>query len=148
MMAFASRGGIAATPTFSVSQPSSHTSSPASPTATFTSQQLQSNNKQPHIQPSIHSLRSGGSRPTDPVQNVVNLLAGGPPLDGPPDTSYIEFVRSWNDQHVARWLADFKCVPLVSTFKENDIRGEVILDLDQQTLKEMGSRILETGSLM
>ena len=51
---------------------------------------------------------------------------------------YAEFLRTWSDNHVGRWLLDIKCGNHASTFKANDIRGDILLELDQVTLKEMG----------
>ncbi|CAE6510510.1 unnamed protein product [Rhizoctonia solani] len=58
-------------------------------------------------------------------------------LEPPPGVSYADFVRGWNDEQVALWLASLGCEHQISTFNENDIRGNVILDLDQHALKEM-----------
>ncbi|KAI0647129.1 hypothetical protein C8Q79DRAFT_606405 [Trametes meyenii] len=59
-------------------------------------------------------------------------------LEAPPGVSYPEFLRSWTDAHVALWLADIRCERHAGTFKAHDIRGDVLLELDQMTLKEMG----------
>ncbi|KAG2134409.1 Pkinase-domain-containing protein [Suillus bovinus] len=59
-------------------------------------------------------------------------------LDPPHGTTFSDFMRTWNDAHVAKWLADNKCSAHVATFKNNDIRGDILLELDQDTLKEMG----------
>ncbi|CAE6418691.1 unnamed protein product [Rhizoctonia solani] len=58
-------------------------------------------------------------------------------LEPPPGVSYADFVRGWNDEQVTLWLASLGCQHQASTFSENDIRGNVILDLDQHALKEM-----------
>ncbi|KZS99425.1 sterile alpha motif homology 2, partial [Laetiporus sulphureus 93-53] len=52
--------------------------------------------------------------------------------------TFAEFPCVWSDAHVARWLADIKCAHHARTFREHDIRGDVLLELDQLTLKEMG----------
>jgi len=52
--------------------------------------------------------------------------------------TYHESIRTWTDFHVACWLSDIKCGNHAATFKTNDIRGDVLLELDQVTLKEMG----------
>lgn len=52
--------------------------------------------------------------------------------------TYLEWIRAWTDDHVAQWLADNRCAAHALTFANNDIRGDVILDVDQQALKEMG----------
>ncbi|KAJ7632660.1 ste11-like protein, partial [Roridomyces roridus] len=59
-------------------------------------------------------------------------------FDAPPNTSYAEFIRTWTDAHVARWLTDIKCANHAATFRANDIRGDILLELDQTTLQEMG----------
>lgn len=139
MMALASSTNSSTAAVNVTSQPHSQSSSPSSPTANFTVQQLLPITTRKH---SASSLRSG-SRPNTPVQNnLVNgsaVASNSIHLDSPPTgMTYADFVRTWTDQHISRWLADHKCIALASTFKEHDIRGDVILDLDQQTLKEMG----------
>ena len=95
---------------------SPHGSTPTSPSFTVT----------PAVrQPQLRSARSD-----TPVQNIT--------LDGPSGLLFIDFLRQWNDQHVARWLADNKCAHHAQAFANHDIRGDVLLDLDQQTLREMG----------
>lgn len=60
------------------------------------------------------------------------------PLDPPAGVSYAEFIRTWSDSHVARWLTDIKCGHHAATFSANDIRGDILLELDPTTLQEMG----------
>lgn len=52
--------------------------------------------------------------------------------------TYAQFVDTWMDAQIARWLAGAKCGHQAQTFAINDIRGDVLLELDQPTLKEMG----------
>lgn len=47
-------------------------------------------------------------------------------------------MKQWTDVHVSRWLYEAKVPQHASRFREHDIRGDVILDLDQSTLKETG----------
>ncbi|QRV86100.1 mitogen activated protein kinase kinase kinase [Ceratobasidium sp. AG-Ba] len=58
-------------------------------------------------------------------------------LEPPPGVSYADFVRSWNDKEIATWLTQLGCAHQATTFSDNDIRGNVLLDLDQHALKEM-----------
>ncbi|KAF8121956.1 Pkinase-domain-containing protein [Boletus edulis] len=59
-------------------------------------------------------------------------------LDPPSGTSFnAEFLKSWSDTHVAKWLADIRCSVHADTFKGHDIRGDILLELDQDTLREM-----------
>lgn len=52
--------------------------------------------------------------------------------------SFASYLKSWDDGHVSRWLQDHKCGTHAGIFIEHDIRGDVILELDNATLKEMG----------
>ncbi|KAF7304908.1 STE11-like protein [Mycena kentingensis (nom. inval.)] len=47
-------------------------------------------------------------------------------------------VANWNDTHIKTWLADIKCAGLAETFRANDIRGDILLELDGPALQEMG----------
>lgn len=60
------------------------------------------------------------------------------PADPPQGMSYAAFLRTWSDDHISRWLHDIKCPSHQDTFRANDIRGDVLLDLDHKTLQEMG----------
>lgn len=59
-------------------------------------------------------------------------------LEPAPNQPYAEFVRTWSDAHVSRWLTDNRCGHHAQAFRENDIRGDIILELDMETLKEIG----------
>jgi mitogen-activated protein kinase kinase kinase len=59
-------------------------------------------------------------------------------LEPGPNQSYSDFVRTWQDSHIQRWLTDNRCGHHAQAFKENDIRGDIILELDMDTLKEIG----------
>ncbi|KAF8077912.1 ste11-like protein [Lyophyllum atratum] len=104
-------------------------SSPASPTSQFTNQQT--SRSFINLNPSIRGQNA--PFPATPTSSQSSGL-----LDPPPGVQYTEFIRTWSDSHVARWLADIKCGNHATTFKANDIRGDILLELDQQTLKEMG----------
>lgn len=60
------------------------------------------------------------------------------PAEPPTGMSYRAFVTSWIDDDVSRWLNEIRCGCHNEAFKVNDIRGDVILELDQVTLQEMG----------
>jgi hypothetical protein len=47
-------------------------------------------------------------------------------------------VLEWQAQEVASFLASLKCGHLAPVFEQNDITGDVILELDMSHLKEMG----------
>jgi hypothetical protein len=81
-----------------------------------------------------------------PAAAGTNGISGSPSsassspniLDPPPGLSYAEFVAQWHDPHIARWLTDNKCAQYIQAFRDNDIRGDIILELDMDTLKEIG----------
>ncbi|KAI5833967.1 ste11-like protein [Schizophyllum commune Tattone D] len=93
----------------------------------------------PTFQPTQTARLQNGIRghaspfPTTPTASQMNTF-----LEPPSGMSYADFIRTWNDTHVARWLSEIKCGGHAATFRENDIRGDVLLELDQATLKEMG----------
>lgn len=61
-----------------------------------------------------------------------------PDQDAQYGSAYLEWVRSWNDEQIAQWLAANRCSAQEKSFREHDIRGNVLLDVDQTALKEMG----------
>ncbi|KAF8636498.1 hypothetical protein AX17_003313 [Amanita inopinata Kibby_2008] len=117
------------------SQSLSSPSSPASPTnPQFANQQIP-------VSRSFINLSSAPSRPQHAIlpptpTPLSSHLAQTP--DPPQGVSYADFLRTWSDNHVARWLAEIKCGNYASTFKTHDIRGDILLDLDQVSLMEMG----------
>ncbi|KAG0707708.1 Pkinase-domain-containing protein [Suillus ampliporus] len=104
--------------------------SPTSPRQSHTDHQLTSSR-------SFINLASPRTQPSFPV-TPMSTIGSNCTLDPPPGSIFSDFLRTWNDTHVARWLADNKCAAHISTFKNNDIRGDILLELDQDTLKEMG----------
>ncbi|EPQ26379.1 uncharacterized protein PFL1_06027 [Pseudozyma flocculosa PF-1] len=76
---------------------------------------------------SVSGSPRGTSRPTTP-------LSAGIPVLGP---TY-EDVRKWEDADIAAWLQSARLGAHAATFVEHDIRGSVVLDVDQAALKEMG----------
>ncbi|KAJ3829033.1 ste11-like protein [Lentinula raphanica] len=74
---------------------------------------------------------------TSPFPSTPTTSQMPSPLDPPPGVSYADFIRTWTDSHVARWLSDIKCGHHAETFSTNDIRGDILLELDQITLQEM-----------
>jgi mitogen-activated protein kinase kinase kinase len=92
--------------------------------------------------PRSSSFRNGAlavsTQPPDASPSPSTSTTQGPSLEPQPGTSYADFLRTWTDAHVARWLADVRCAHQATTFAVHDIRGDVLLELDQTTLKEMG----------
>ncbi len=116
------------------SQPVSQASSPASPSASFIIQQT-------HL-PSINlSAPVYGDRLSQP--GTPTSIHSNASIDPPQGVSFTEYLRMWKDDHVNVWLSSIKCGHLSPIFRANDIRGDVLLELDQMTLKEMG--ILSVG---
>ncbi|KAL8279988.1 hypothetical protein RQP46_007569 [Phenoliferia psychrophenolica] len=50
----------------------------------------------------------------------------------------LESVRAWDDERVGQWLLDARCEQHCDLFRRHDIRGNVLFDVDQLALKEMG----------
>ncbi|KAF9242128.1 Pkinase-domain-containing protein [Melanogaster broomeanus] len=71
-----------------------------------------------------------------PVTPMSGLMSSSI-LDPPNGASFSDHLRTWSDAHVAKWLADIKCSQYIESFKANDIRGDILLELDQEMLKEM-----------
>ncbi|TKY89475.1 hypothetical protein EX895_002006 [Sporisorium graminicola] len=67
------------------------------------------------------------SRPTTPLS--AGFIPPGPTYDD---------LGRWEDADVAAWLNNARLGQYASTFAEHDIRGSVILDVDQAALKQMG----------
>ena len=107
-------------------QPSSQPTSPA----------LYSSFNQPPrtLSSNMYSARSQGSLPGTPTTSTYS----GSILDVHPGTNYADFLRTWSDSHVSTWLTNIKCGHHSATFRASDIRGDVLLELDQVTLKEIG----------
>ena len=108
-------------------QPSSPPTSPSASYTTF--------NQSARSAPSpLYSTRSQGSLPGTPTTSThTNNI-----LELPNAMHYAEFLRTWSDSHVSAWLANIKCGHHATTFRTSDIRGDVLLELDQVTLKEIG----------
>ncbi|PPQ86844.1 hypothetical protein CVT25_012563 [Psilocybe cyanescens] len=103
--------------------------SPSSPTMQFTSQQP------PQSSRSFMNLAHTESRSQAPLPVKYQQYV---PSEPPAGMSYATFLRTWTDDSVAKWLSEIKCGCHEEAFKANDIRGDVLLELDQITLKEMG----------
>ncbi|KAH9856962.1 hypothetical protein C2E23DRAFT_721053 [Lenzites betulinus] len=107
------------------SLPTSRASSPSSPATPIS------------LQPQLSrvNVNLNGSLTNTPTSAHPNHA-----LEPPYGISYSEFLRSWTDAHVSLWLSEIKCGHHATTFKANDIRGDVLLELDQMILKDMGMK--------
>ncbi|TIB81143.1 Pkinase-domain-containing protein [Wallemia mellicola] len=54
------------------------------------------------------------------------------------DESFHRRVQNWRDDDISNFLNEHNCAIYVPLFRDNDIRGDNILDVDQIALKEMG----------
>ncbi|KAF9650760.1 Pkinase-domain-containing protein [Thelephora ganbajun] len=107
----------------------SQANSPTSPTGSSNNNALHPN--APRQTSSSRSPHS--SLPGTPTINKLSDI-----LEPPPGVTFLELIKSWTDSDVARWLSENKVGHLANVFKANDIRSDVILDLNQESLKEMG----------
>lgn len=88
-----------------------------------------------------NSLNGGGGGTMARPSSSLSVPAAGVPQPTDEELAgrtFLEWIRSWDDEQVANWLADNRCGAHAQTFANNDIRGNVLLDVDQQALKEMG----------
>ncbi|KAG9045186.1 ATP binding [Tulasnella sp. UAMH 9824] len=90
--------------------------------------------------PSNQSLGRSSSRPSTPsgLRETAAANNSSSGLEPPSGIAYRQFVSTWTDGHVAQWLTEAKCAKVVPMFRANHIRGDVVLDLEQNVLKEMG----------
>lgn len=127
---------MAANATYGPSSSSAATT-PTSP-VTFAHQQnfvSPSSNRRQSVRPGARTDAAAAV----PGANGIGRSPSSPNLlDPPPGLPYAEFVAQWQDAHIARWLTDNKCAHYIQAFKDNDIRGDIILELDMDTLKEIG----------
>lgn len=119
--------------------PAASTSNPGSPTFPH-SQSLSLNGAGFAL-----ALRPGtsvGHRPSEREGSIpfTASLPEDPEASAGSGRTYLDFVKSWDDEHVARWLGEVNVGQYRDTFQKNDIRGNVLLDVDQSALKEMGVR--------
>ena len=106
----------------------SQANSPTSPAGTSNINVLHPNAPKQSSSRSPHS-----SLPGTPTINKLSDI-----LDPPPGVTFLELIKTWTDSDVSRWLTENKVGHLANLFKANDIRSDVILDLNQDSLKEMG----------
>ncbi|KAG8980132.1 ATP binding, partial [Tulasnella sp. 427] len=90
--------------------------------------------------PSNQSLGRPSSRPSTPsgLRETTTANTASTGLEPPSGVAYRQFVSTWTDAHVAQWLNEAKCARVIPMFRANHIRGDVVLDLEQNVLKEMG----------
>ncbi|KAH8928119.1 Pkinase-domain-containing protein [Atractiella rhizophila] len=63
-------------------------------------------------------------------------------IDSGSSMSLMDQVKSWNDAQVKQWMIENRVGNYADLFAKNDIRGSVLLDMDQESLKELGLRLV------
>ncbi|GAA6013886.1 hypothetical protein JCM10207_008223 [Rhodosporidiobolus poonsookiae] len=94
----------------------------------------------------LPSLRPGTSLGHAPASSTLLSSTSTPsPSSAPPPPDGLDYAAlpQWTDTSVSTWLS--AALPALSTsyadlFAKNDIRGSVLLEVDQSALKEMGVR--------
>ncbi|KAK1236529.1 ATP binding [Marasmius sp. AFHP31] len=86
----------------------------------------------------LYGMPAGIRGQSSPFPSTPTTAQPSTLLEAPGGMSYRDFIRTWSDSHVAKWLTDIKCSNHTITFRQNDIRGDILLELDQTTLQEMG----------
>ncbi|SGY23847.1 BQ5605_C019g08988 [Microbotryum silenes-dioicae] len=86
------------------------------------------------------NMRNGSTAPHSATRSdsLPTMIDGYDPLT--PGRNYLELIHSWDDDDIARWLNEIRVPQYEPLFRQNDIRGTVLLDVDQTALKEMGLR--------
>lgn len=94
----------------------------------------------PYAQPgSAHSHQHPHQRPGSSSSVINHPKPPSPPLyHPPPGQTFSAYLRTWSDNEISQFLAVYSCAHHAPAFQRNDIDGKCLLDLDQNTLKEMG----------
>lgn len=79
-------------------------------------------------------------------QQILQAGVPKPSSDQLAGRTMLEWIRAWEDDDVAQWLEDNRCGAHAQVFASNDIRGNVLLDVDQQALKEMGVKSVRSAT--
>ncbi|KAJ2931367.1 hypothetical protein H1R20_g5738, partial [Candolleomyces eurysporus] len=110
----------------SPSKPSSPTTNSSSPYSTYyTPRSLMNLNSNADLRAQYH----GSPVPNASQQQNV--------LEPPEGVAFAEYLRTWNHSHVSRWLVDMKCGAHAEAFRTHEILGDLLLELDQDALREM-----------
>ena len=115
-------------------QPSSQPNSPSALYTSFNQPPRSASSAMYSASSTMYSARSQSSLPGTPTSSTYT----GTILDLPSGMNYPEFLRTWTDSHISTWLTNIKCGHHATIFRASDIRGDVLLDLDHTTLKEIG----------
>ncbi|KAM0745584.1 Pkinase-domain-containing protein [Meredithblackwellia eburnea MCA 4105] len=92
-----------------------------------------------HRPPDLLLPHSHGHQPPPRSQTPASPRPIPSPVGPAPPAPHLD-VKSWSDDQVSDWLTEVNCAQYSDTFRKNDIRGNVLLDVDQMALKEMGIR--------
>lgn len=105
--------------------------SPVTPTAQYSSPQAIAARSFINLNPEVRGHHA-------PFPITPTAASPNGTLEPPAGMSFADYLKTWSDNHTARWLAECKCAHHLETFKANDIRGDILLELDQVILQEMG----------
>jgi mitogen-activated protein kinase kinase kinase len=131
-------------PTSSISE---HSTTPTSPHFAQHAQRVAHpySSSSSHLDSRLHSttlasLGPGGSSGTlTRASSIQHPRPPSPPLLRPsPGFTFSQHLKGWGHAEVAQWLAIYKCGHHAPLFQRNDIDGNVLLDVDMASLKEMG----------
>lgn len=94
----------------------------------------------PYAQPgSAQSNQHPHHRPGSSASVINHPKPPSPPLyHPPPRQTFSAYLRTWSDNEITQFLNVYSCGHHAPAFQRNDIDGKCLLDLDQNTLKEMG----------
>ncbi|OJD35955.1 ste ste11 protein kinase [Diplodia corticola] len=80
-----------------------------------------------HRHPHASATAHHGTRFASPTESEFSETYDAP-----------DSVKNWDEDRVGEWLKTINCAQYIQLFKENNINGEVLMEMDQSQLKEMG----------
>ena len=121
----------------------SPTSSASSQTTTPTSPRFAHHNQVAHpYASSSYSLDRAAVSSTSLASTPMTLHHPRPPTPPlfrpPPNLALPQYLKTWGEGEIQQFLSIYKCGHYIDAFKQNDIDGNVLLDLDMAMLKELG----------
>ncbi|KAF2089839.1 MAP kinase-like protein [Saccharata proteae CBS 121410] len=89
---------------------------------------------------SSHYPANVASHRNQPAASTTRHGAYASPTESEFSESYDapDSVRNWDENRVSEWLKTIGCSQYVDLFRANNINGEVLMEMDQSHLKDMG----------
>ncbi|RDW45281.1 MAP kinase [Yarrowia lipolytica] len=92
-----------------------------------------------HPPPQAQSQHSQAAQAAQQAHAALHAAqSASAPVSAVSPVSNTPLVTSWDKTKVAEWLRSLKCAEYIPMFEQNEICGEVLLEIDQKLLKDMG----------